>query len=445
LGILSLFQELLPFTFIKQAYRLDGRRQHNCVYNPLVVMWLLVVQRLHGGSPLEDAVMELLRGLPATFWPSPCKRIRDWREKAKAPSSYCGAYHQARQALSLSVVQQSCDRIFEELVARTAGIGPASGTRAFLLDGSSMRMAYSPAMARHFPPGHNQHGENHWPVMRVLVAHDLWTGLAMRPEWGPLHGPGAVSEQSLLDKAVGRLPAGSTVIGDRNFGVFSVAYAGQQSSHPVLLRMTALRARRLVRQDLRDGIDIPVVWEPSREERRRHPHLPADARVRGRLIVHRVQPDKGDTPFLLILFTTLECAVSEILHLYRQRWNIETDLRTLKTQLRLDQLTCSTPGMAAKDIEMSMAAYNLVRTMICLASAQSGIPPRGYGFTKVRRIVEIFVPKLAAAKDPQEAEHIFEQMMYYVQQAKLPRRRRRRPSSPRTVWNKGAKHPNRPR
>jgi len=407
-------------------------------------MWLLVAQRLQGGASLETAVLELA-GLPASFWPRPCKRIRDWQERGKPLSSHPGAYHQARQALSLSVVQQSCDRIFGELAARTAGMDPGLRMSAFIVDGSSMRMAHSPSTIQDFPPGSNQHGENHWPVMRVLVMHDLRTGLAMRPEWGPMNGPDAVSEQYLLEKTIGRLPAGATVIGDANFGVFSVAWAGQQSGHPVLLRLTSVRARHLAGEELQDGMDRPVVWKPSRDDRRSHPGLPADACLRGRLIVRRVKPGNGAAPLLLALFVTLPCAESEILNLYGQRWNIETDLRALKTHLCLEQLTCSTPDMAAKDIEMSIAAYNLVRALICLASEQSGIPPRGYSFTKVRRIVQVFTPRLAAAADPQEAQRIFDQMMYYVQQAKLPRRRRRRPSYPRTVWNKGAKYPNRQR
>ena len=260
-----------------------------------------------------------------------------------------------------------------------------------------------------------------------------------------MNGPDAVSEQSLVEKAIGRLPAGSTVIGDANFGVFSVAYAGQQSGHPVLLRLTSARAQRLAGEDLQDRFDRPVVWKPSWDDRRSHPDLPADACVRGRLLVRQVQPDNAAAPFLLALFVTLPCAGSEILNLYGQRWNIETDLRTLKTHLRLEQLTCSTPDMVAKDIEMSIAAYNLVRALICLASEQSGVAPRGYSFTKVQRIAQVFTPKLAAAADPQEAKRIFDQMMYYVQQAKLPNRHRRRPSYPRAVWHKGAKHPKRQR
>ncbi len=406
-------------------------------------MWLLVVQRLHGGAPLETAVLELLHGLPAGFWPRPCKRIRDWQEQGKPLSSNTGAYNQARQALPLSVVQQSCDRIFEELAARMAPSCPELAAGAFVLDGSSMRMAHSPSLTQRFPPGSNQHGQTHWPVVRVLVAHDLRTGLAMRPEWGPMNGPDAVSEQQLLDTAISRLPGGSTVIGDCNFGVFSVAYAGVQGGHPILLRLTSVRAQRLAGEPLRDGIDRPVVWKPSREDRRSHPDLPADACVGGRLIVRQVQPENGAHPFLLALFTTLPSPQQELLNLYGQRWNIETDLRTLKSELCLDQLTCSTPEMAAKEIEMSIAAYNLVRAVIWLASEQSGVPPRGYGFTKVRRIIETFAPALAAATDQQAAKRLFDQMMHYVQQAKLPRRRRRRPSYPREVWNKGAKFPNR--
>jgi hypothetical protein len=33
--------------------------------------------------------------------------------------------------------------------------------------------------------------------------------------------------------------------------------------------------------------------------------------------------------------------------------------------------------------------------------------------------------------------------MYYVGQAKLPKRQRKRPSYPRAVWNKGESFPNR--
>jgi hypothetical protein len=442
-GVLPLFQRLLPFDFLQQAQQKAGVRHHNSLYSPLVVLWLLVLQRLHGGVPLQAAVLELLRGLPASFWPRPCKRMRDWQEQGELPSSHTGAYNQARQALPLLVVQQASDRICTQLMAEMAGRSPAWAPRAFLLDGSSVRLPHTPALCRSYPLGSNQHGKAHFPLLRVLVAHDVYTGLAMRPEFGPMHGADAVSEQQLLESAIGRLPDGSVVIGDANFGVFSVAYAGVQSGHPVLLRLTAVRAQRLAGVRLRDGIDRAVVWKPSRWDRKSHPGLPADAFVRGRLIVRRVRPDNGAPPFLLYLFTTIASTRDEALNLYGKRWSIETDLRTLKTELRLEQLTCCTPDMVAKEIDMGIAAYNLVRAVTCLASQQSGIPPRGYSFTTVRRIVEVFTPKLAVAPHAQAAKQIFDQMMHCVQKAKLPHRSRKRSPYPRHVLTPQKTYPTR--
>jgi hypothetical protein len=89
-----------------------------------------------------------------------------------------------------------------------------------------------------------------------------------------------------------------------------------------------------------------------------------------------------------------------------------------------------------------MAAYNLVRAMIALAWKQSGVPPRGYSFTKVRRIVETFAPALADAPDEKAAKRMLDQMMTYVQQSKLPTRKRKRSSYPRAVWKRGGTFPN---
>lgn len=415
---------------------------NNGVYSPLVVLWLLVVQRLRFGASMEVAVLELLHGLPASFWPRPCKRILDWREQGKSPSSHTGAYNQARQALPLSVVQKSCDHIFEQLVAQMGQPASHPAMATFLLDGSTMRVPHTPELCSVYPPSSNQYGEAHWPLLRVVVAHDLHTGLAMRPEWGPMNGDQAISEQALLEGAIDRLPPRAVVIGDANFGVFSVAYAAAQRQHPVVLRLTAERARFLAGEELHRGIDRALVWRPSRADRKSHPAMPADAHVSGWLRVRHVQPDDGGEAFLLALFTTLPAA-DEAFQSYGKRWNIETDLRTLKSTLGLDQLTCLTPDMVAKEIDLGFVAYNLIRAFIGFASQLSGIPPRGYSFTKVRHILEVFGPALANAPDKQSAERIMSEIMRCVQQSKLPRRKRKRPSYPREVWSKGSRYPSR--
>jgi DDE family transposase len=438
-GLASRFQQLLPAEFLDEVLSEAGVKCNNSVYSPLVVLWLLVAQRLQCGGSMEAAVLELLQGVPASFWPRPCKRVRDWREHGKAPSSHTGAYNQARQALPLSVVQKSFDRIFEQLFSQVAPPASSAVVATFLLDGSTMRVPHTPELCSAYPPSSNQYGEAHWPLLRVVVAHDLHSGLAMRPEWGPMNGEQAVSEQALLERAIDRLPSRAIVIGDSNFGVFSVAYAATQRQHPVVLRLTAERARSLAGEELHDGIDRELVWMPTRAERKKHPGFAANARVCGRLQVRKVQPDDGGAPFLLALFSTADDAFQA----YGKRWNIETDLRTLKTTLGLDQLTCATPAMVAKEIDLGFVAYNLVRAFIGFASELSGIPPRGYSFTKVLRILVAFSPGLANAPNEQSRQTIIRQIMTCVQQSKLPHRKRKRPSSPREVWSRGSRYPSR--
>jgi hypothetical protein len=441
--LLSLYVQLLPLAFfaqVRQAQQL--RRQNNRVYSDAVIIWLMVRQRLYRGS-MESAVLELLRSLPAEFWPQPCKRLQARLEDSKAMlSSNTGSYNQARQELPLSIVEHCGDRTFLQLMERFGR--PATGAQdAFFLDGSSMRMPNSPQLRAQYPPTGNQKGQSHWPLLRIIVAHDLNTGLAMRPQWGPMNGDNAVSEQALLEQAIDRLPAGSLVLGDANFGVFSVAYAAAQRGHPVVLRLTAARARALAKEELRDGIDRRIRWQPSRHDRDNHQELPADARLQGRLIVRQVHPSNGDLTFLLAVFTTLEEGADAVIELYGQRWNIETDLRSLKATLGLDQLGSTTPEMVAKEIDVAMIAYNLVRAVTSVAAQKTGLKPRQFSFTRVRNVINAFGPMITAARDQHEAQQLADDMMYYVSQAKLPRRRKKRPTYPRAVWYKPRTYPTR--
>jgi putative transposase len=439
--VLSMYLRLLPAEFLAEIRRKEQIRENNRVYNAAVVMWLMITQRLHGNAPMEAAVLELLRGLPADFWPRPCKRLTDWEEDPKALASYTGAYNQARQQLSVSLVAACSDRIFNQLIEHTNGTLASVGRRAFFLDGSTLRTPHTESLRQRYPPGSNQYGESYWPLLRIVVAHDLHTGLAMRPEWGPENGDHSVSEQALLARAIDRLPSGAVVLGDANFGVFSVAYAAGQRKHPVLLRLTPVRAKHLLGEPMRDGIDRPIEWRPTREDRRSHPELPGDACVSGRVLVRQVQPDNGAEPFLLALFATMEETAGEAFDLYGMRWNIETDLRTLKSTLKLDDLTCQTPDMVAKEINLAMVAYNLVRAVTYLAAQKAGLAPRRYSFSKVRHVVNVFAPLIAAAKDEREAQKYFDRMMYYAGQGKLPNRTKKRRSYPRTKLRKPQSFP----
>jgi len=437
-NLLTLFQRLLPVEFIAGALRQAEIRENNRVYTSAVVMWLMIWQRLQAQGTLETAVLELLRNLPSSFWNEPCKRLTAAAvEGGTSLSNHTGAYNQARQGLSVSVVEKCCDRVFKQLMGVEEKRRPA-----FFLDGTTLRMPHTRALVAAYPPTRNQHGVSHWPIMRILVAHDLYTGLAMRPVWGPVNGDQAVSEQGLLEDAIGRLADSSVLCGDANFGVFSVAYVAAKHHHPVVLRLTEARAQRLTAGVWRDGVDERVAWKPSRDDRRSHPELPAQACVDGRVIIRQVQPSNGDEAFLLALFTTLPDPLEKAVDLYGHRWNIEVDLRTLKGQLRLEELSSATPPMIAKEINLAMMSYNLVRSVMYLTARKSGLDPRAFSFTKVRNVLQAFLPLIAAADERQQRK-LTKTMLDCLKRTRLYQRQR--PSAPRAVWPKPksypAKHP----
>jgi hypothetical protein len=250
-----------------------------------------------------------------------------------------------------------------------------------------------------------------------------------------------VSEQELLDRMIVRLPSGALVVADSNFGVLSVAWAAAQSGHPVILRLTNPRAKCLAGGPLQDGTDRRIQWTPTDADRKSHPDLPKDACVSGRLIVRQVQPSNGTEPFLLALFTTLEDPAEQVVELYGKRWNMELDLRQLKVTLRLDQLTCTSAEMVAKEIHVGMLTYNLVRAAIYLTALRAGLEPRVFSFTQVKNVIQAFAPRIAAAADERTRRKLYDDMEYYLSRCKLPQRKR--PSYAREVWPKPKTYPTR--
>ena len=181
--------------------------------NAWVLIWLMIYQRLHPKGTLSIAVQESRREAIQAFV---------GLVKGKKLSRNTSAYSQARTRLPLAVAEAVSDLIFEAVRAQPKLL-PGIERTVFLLDGSSIGTSYSEDLAKAYPPTANQHCESHWPVMRVVVAHDVVSGLATRPSFGPMYGDQPVSEQELAKQIIPRMPQNSVVLGDRNFGVFSRA------------------------------------------------------------------------------------------------------------------------------------------------------------------------------------------------------------------------------
>ena len=59
--------------------------------------------------------------------------------------------------------------------------------------------------------------------------------------------------------------------------------------------------------------------------------------------------------------------------LYAQRWQVELDLRAIKTTLGMEVLRCQTPEMIEKELWTYLLAYNLIRGLMAKAAGQSSI------------------------------------------------------------------------
>jgi hypothetical protein len=117
----------------------------------------------------------------------------------------------------------------------------------------------------------------------------------------------------------------------------------------VLLRITEGRARKIAGPFLPPaGSERRIQWRPSRDDRRAHPELPVDAVVRGRLIAANIPGEDGKT-LKLYLSTSLEDPREALVELYRRRWDIELDIRSLNLNPAVRSLPAQTRPLFASD------------------------------------------------------------------------------------------------
>jgi len=421
---LALFQRCISSSVIEYWQKQARSKIRRCLYTVPVVLWLMILQRLQPRGTLATGVEALLAGA-ADGLLCGCGRAR-----RPSASRRTGGYSHARQRLP----KRLCWQVMQELVQRLREIlRPEGGQPCYVLDGSSLELEASPRLRKVYPPAENQQGRAHWPVLRILVTHELETGLAETPQWGPMYGDAAVSEQQLAERAIGNLPRGSILVGDRNFGVFSVVRAAQQHGHGVVLRLTETRAHKLRGGTIGEAGEWMVRWTPSRFDGQRQGGMPEGAAVDGRLIAARI--GRGRSKKWLYLFTTLPGPPEELAALYGKRSRIETDLRSLKRTVRLHHVAARNESMMEKELLMGVAAYNLVRAVMALAARRHHLAPRQLSFTFVRNVVNARWPRLQSAPNAGTYQHEVFELLDAAAQGIHPRRRKAR-ACPRAVWHR---------
>lgn len=408
-----LFRRIVPPELINQ--RQPSASQ--AVYTAFVTVWLLIHQRLHGGASLNEAVSALLFTFPKEDLPH-CKRVED-----NAVSANNSGYSRGRKRLDPQLPGWLADRVFGSLHAYCQ---PSWKNRhVMLLDGSTFSLAPTKELREAFPPASNQYGPSHWPILHVVVAHDLDTGLVCRPEYGPMYGEACQSESSLTLDLLPRLPPYSLILADGNFGIFIIAYnAATLGTHDVLLHLSEPRFRSLLKGAVQVGLGRwEVKWQPSSEERKKYgDRLPPDAEVRGYLA--EVEVCKGGEKKTLYLFTTLrEGSNLEWGDLYGRRWCVETDIGAGKVTLGLGAVTGKTREMVEKEVVLATVAYNLIVQIRRLAAEKAGVRPRRLSFTGTMSLLKAFEARVAVGDlSEEELQGMFDKLLRACGQRKVPNR-----------------------
>ena len=71
---------------------------------------------------------------------------------------------------------------------------------------------------------------------------------------------------------------------------------------------------------------------------------------------------------------------AEISTLYRKRWHVELDFRSIKTLMKMEVLRCKSPDRVHKEISVHLLAYNLLRALMARTAQMTGQTPREISF-----------------------------------------------------------------
>ena len=131
-------------------------------------------------------------------------------------------------------------------------------------------------------------------------------------------------------------------------------------------------------------------------------------------------------------------SLSALAELYGLRWQVELDLRHLKTTMQMEHLLTKTPQMVRKDFYVHLLAYNLIRKLQVEATHTEKIVPITLSFKSTIQHLNHFVFILAFARSEQRLL-FYQQLIVLVACEKLPFRPNR--VEPRVVKRRPKSYP----
>jgi hypothetical protein len=362
------------------------------IFSPLVTLWVFLGQVLSADHSCRAAVARLIAHRLARGQ-GPC-------------SAQTGAYCQARQRLPESFfadVACSVGRALDEQAQRR---WPWQGRRVYLFDGATVTMPDTPENQAAYPQVYNQELGLGFPIARLGAITSLACGAVVNLGFCQYAGKGQ-GEVSLLRRLWGVLRPGDVLLADRLTANWATISMLQERGVDLVSRLNKAHRKADFRRGRRLGaFDHIVRWAKPTSirslDREAYHALPESITVREARV--RV-PQPGFRTKSIVVVTTLldprQATKEDLAVLYRTRWHVEVDLRSIKSAMQMRELRCKTPELVRKEVWAHILAYNLIRTVMAQAAATHDIPPRSISFTGAMQTLEAFQPLLEgrAARD----------------------------------------------
>ncbi len=389
---------------------------------------VFLLQVLDGAKTLRAAVATLLTQLASqgqTDLPSP------------DPSAYC----QARLRIPGQAIVQLLLHVATQMRELVTPVTGWLGRRVWMVDGSSVSMPDTPDLQKAFPQPPGQAKGCGSPVAQFVALFCWTTGAIMEVVLSTL----VPHELTLFRQLWHHFQAGDVVLGDRAFGSYVDMVRLSMRGVFAVCRLHRRRqadfrvGRKLGCDDRLVAWSRPRQWLPSfGVSYAEFLRLPETLTVR---LIRVTGAPRGFRSRTIILVTTLldplETPADEVRALYRDRWTVELNLRSLKTHLGMDILRSQSPDMVRKEIAMHLLAYNLIRLLMGQAARKHGRNLHRLSFTGTLHRLRQVLPRviLPAGRRDVDFAQLWDCLLAWIAADRVPyrpnriepRRRKRRP------------------
>lgn len=427
-----LFARFLPPGLLSQAD--EGPNSRERVFTVRRTFWSFLYQALNPGCPCR----EIVRQVQAFF------ALHDLGPVEAGTGGYC----QARGRLPLDTLQ----RLRVAVAAHAQKLLPQAqslwfGLRPKVIDGTTTSAPDTEKNQRAYPQSNSQKEGCGFPLLKLVGVFSLASGVLLDYAKGNKHQ----HELALLQKLLDQFKPGDLAVADRGFSSYVLIALLLLRRVASLFRLHQARAADLRKGQRLGKNDRLFTWQKPAQKPRYLPQsvwklIPAQLSVR--VLRFKLQVP-GFRPESVTLVTTLTDAkaypAQELARLYARRWKIELWFRDIKTSLGMEKLSCHSPKMLHKELEMFFIAYNLIRALAVEASALHDVPVDRISFKGTIDASRQFSLAIAQARSQKKQRQLVAELLRVVALDQVPDRPGRR--EPRAIKRRPKPYPwlNRPR